>query len=220
MLFPKRCIICHQHIKSNIYPSWICRSCYEEIEFIKNIECEKCGSPFNNKCLCHLLNHNISYIRSLFIYDNVGKELIHKWKFSGLFFIKDLFEKLIKRENFFTKYDGIIAVPIHFTKKILRGFNQAFVIADIISKNFNIQNLSNNIKRKKFTKPQMKIKDYKNREKNVKNIFKVIKPFNCSYLLIVDDIITSCSTVNEIAITLRKSNYTGKIDVFTLGLAL
>ncbi len=219
VIFPKKCIICNKKIISDSFPSWICKNCYSSIEFINHIKCEKCGSPFSNKCLCNFLDKNISKVRSIFIYDGVGKELIHKWKYSGVYYIKDIFEKLIKRKKF-NEYDGIIAVPIFWLKKIVRGFNQAFEISSIISNYFNIKNFSSYIKRIKFTKPQIKIDNYKLRQENVKGIFKIIKPINCDHLLIVDDIITSCSTVNEIAKTLRYSNFSGKIDVFTIGLAL
>jgi len=215
-IFPKRCIICNKKISF----SWICKNCLREIEFIKLIECDRCGSPFYDRCLCNSLSENIQQVRSLFIYDNVAKELIHKWKYSQIYFIKELFEKYLIKNNYFQNFDGVMAVPLHWLKKVLRGFNQAYELSKIISDYFKIKNYSNHVKRKKYSKAQMLIENYENRKENVKGIFKILKPLECKNLLLVDDIITSCSTVNELAEELRNSNFEGNISVFTLGLAL
>ena len=220
IFFPKKCIICEKTIIPKNFPSWICKNCYQSIEFIDIIECNRCGSPFADRCLCNLLDDKITQVRSLFIYDNVGKELIHKWKYSGFYFIKDIFKKFLIKKHFFKKYDGVIAVPVFWIKKILRGFNQAFEISKIISDNFKIKNYSSHISRKIYSKPQMKIGDYNLRKENVKGVFKILKPIYCENLLIVDDIITSCATVNEMSKTIIESGFKGNIEIFTLGLAL
>ena len=219
LIFKRKCLICDSNITAKNYPGWICKNCLNSIEYIKDIKCLKCGSPYDDKCLCKYIYSEIESVRSLFLYDGVGKELIHKWKYAGYWFIKDIFEKKLKLIDF-SQYDGIIAVPIFFLRKIKRGFNQANIIAKIISDRFKIKNFSNCIVRKKHTPPQIKIENYEERKKNVKNIFKLKNSFECDNLLIVDDIITSCATVNEIAILLRKNNFKGKINVFTISMAV
>ena len=218
--FKKRCILCHRIINSKIFPSWLCRRCYESIEFIENIECYRCGSPFMDRCLCNMLSDNIEFVRSLFIYDGAGKELIHKWKYSNLYFVGDIFKRKIKNINFFSNFDGSLSVPIYFLKKIFRGFNQAHEIGKFISELFKIKDYSSFLIRKRYTKPQMIYDDYSLRRKNVKGIFKLKGKIDCRNLLIVDDIITSASTVNEITETLIKSEFKGKISVFTVGMAI
>ena len=218
--FQKRCILCHKIINSKVFPSWICRNCYESIEFIESLECQRCGSPFMDRCLCNMLIDNIKLVRSLFIYDGAGKELIHKWKYSNLYFIGDIFKRKIKNMNFFSNFDGIISVPIYFIKKIVRGFNQAHEIGKFISDFFRIKNYSNYIARKKYTKPQMIYENSSLRRENVKGAFKLKAKIDCKNLLIVDDIITSASTVNEIIETLIKSGFKGKVSVFTIGMAI
>jgi len=219
IIFKRKCIICDYTISSKNYPAWICKNCLNSIEYIKQIKCLRCGSPFDDKCLCKYLSSEINSVRSLFLYDGVGKELIHKWKYGGYYFIKDLFEKKLRSIDF-SNYDGILAVPIFFLRKIKRGFNQANIVAKIISKRFKIKDYSHFITRVKYSLPQMKIENYDDRKKNVKNIFRLKKSFLCDNLLIVDDIITSCSTVNEIANLLRKNDFNGDIDIFTLGMAV
>ncbi len=218
LIFGRNCLICNSFIKNRYYPSWICKDCYKKIFFIKKIYCKRCGSPFHSKCLCGLLNKEISTVRSLFIYDDVGKELIHKWKYSGYFFIAELFKKKILNYDF-SKFDGIMAVPLSLYKMVKRGFNQALIISKFISEHFKIKNFSNLISRK-YSKPQMEIDDYILRRENVKGIFKLKNLPECDKLLIVDDIITSCSTVNEITNLLKKSGFQGEISIFTISMAL
>ncbi len=213
------CIICNKKINSNIFPQWVCKNCLSQIIYIKKISCLRCGSPLQEKCLCNFLSNDIENVRSLILYDSIGKELIHKWKYSGYTFIIDIFRKKIENMNNFQKYDGILSVPIFFFKKLTRGFNQSNILSSIISKKFKINDYSKSIK-KRYSKSQMSMKNYRARKENIKNKFKIVSPINCNYLLIVDDVITSCSTVNEISHELRKKGFKGKIDVFTLSLAI
>jgi ComF family protein len=216
LIFNKKCIICRKDIKNYQYPAWICKDCLKQIEFINEIFCDRCGSPFKGKCICFQLEDSIKEIKSCFLYNGIGKELIHKWKYSKIFFIKDYFERIFIKNYPYKhiNFDIVFYIPIHFLKKIYRGFNQAEVLAKIISENFSME-MNNSLKRKKYRKAQFLCKDYIERSKNIQNVFKITKNRNFNNILLIDDIITSGATVNEVAKLFKFSN----IYVYTLSTA-
>ncbi len=215
-IFPRKCILCRSNIKSSNYPAWICKNCLKSIEYIEKIYCNRCFSPYEDKCICQNLYYNIKEIKSCFLYNGQGKELIHKWKYSKIFFIKDFFEKVFIKHYPYKNltFDIILFVPIFFIKKIFRGFNQSEILAHSLAKHYSL-NLNYNLKRVKFRKSQVKCKNYSERQGNIKNVFKFRDENRYKNILLIDDIITSGSTVSEIAKFFPESD----IYVYTLSIA-
>jgi predicted amidophosphoribosyltransferase len=71
--------------------------------------------------------------------------------------------------------DAIIPVPLHKRRERWRGFNQSELLADCISENLTpgmeIPVLNNVLIRTKHTTPQMKVKKYAERRKNIQGVF-------------------------------------------------
>jgi competence protein ComFC len=112
-----------------------------------------------------------------------------------------------------------VPVPLHPKKVRLRGFNQAEIIADGISGEKH-RVLSDYLIRKRETPTQTRL----NRDERIKNVsgaFEINKRRNDGNskdkkIIIVDDVMTSGATINEAALTLKKS---GVKEVFALGVA-
>ncbi len=102
--------------------------------------------------------------------------------------------------------DVIVPVPLHRVKKAERGYNQALYIAKGISKTINVKLKEGIIRRKKFTETQTKL-HIDERKVNVGNAFegRKIKLIKGKSILLVDDVITTGSTVNECARVLLNS---------------
>lgn len=106
--------------------------------------------------------------------------------------------------------DYIVPVPLHSRRLRWRGFNQSLLLAERISENIaplmKIEVLDI-LERNKYRKPQMTIKKYQDRMKNVENIFclknelPVLKNKN---ILLVDDIATTGATIGECARMLKE----------------
>lgn len=125
-----------------------------------------------------------------------------------------LMTKTLLHLGSFPTPDFIIPVPLHGRRLRWRGFNQSTLLSETIAKNLlagmEIEVLEDAITRKHFTKPQMEVKDYETRQMNIKNCFEINKEFRekirTKRILLVDDVCTTGSTINECAKELRKLN--------------
>ena len=102
--------------------------------------------------------------------------------------------------------DIILFVPSHRRKEAVRGYNQAELLARYIAKSLDIPISYNNLVKIKHTKDQSSLDKY-NRMDNLKDVFK-IKDKEEIYnkrILLVDDIITTGSTMIECAKILIKN---------------
>jgi len=117
--------------------------------------------------------------------------------------------------------DLILPIPLHPRRLRWRGFNQSELLADHIAQNltpgFPLPVLSDFIIRTRYTKPQMKIKDYKERQKNIKGIFSLNTRNSLNpklldkTILLVDDIATTGATLFECGKMLKQN---GAKEVF------
>ncbi|MBQ8430971.1 MAG: ComF family protein [Clostridia bacterium] len=158
-------------------------------------------------CLnCKKNNYHFNYAQSVFSYkDNVAK-IIQNLKYNSAKYLADplgefLYKKLIELN---WKIDLITFVPLHTKRIKKRGYNQAEILADQLSRKSGIE-IKNILERDKNTPSQTSLK-VKERAKNMENAFKLIdnniKDLN---VLIIDDVFTTGATVNEIAKVLKNA---------------
>jgi ComF family protein len=113
--------------------------------------------------------------------------------------------------------DLIVPVPLHHDRLCRREFNQALLLADRIGRHLNISVSYTNLIRNTSTPPQTSL-SRKNRLTNLRHAFAVRHPAQLmnKRILLIDDVFTTGTTVNECAKTLRRS---GSADVFVITLA-
>ena len=219
------CIICNSQIsKNNTYS--MCKTCFNEMNFILD-GCIKCGKPI----IYHSLEkQDISGCGSCFDktfyfdksiscieYNNTSKKLILDFKYKRKTYMSKYIANIMKEkleiENI--KFDCILYVPLHKKRLKKRGFNQSEKIAIKLGNIINKPSYDSLI-RKKNTKPLYKL-NKEQRQDTLKNIFEIknnieVKNKN---ILLLDDIFTTGSTVNEIS-KLLKLEGANKIYVMTL----
>jgi ComF family protein len=108
--------------------------------------------------------------------------------------------------------DCIVAVPLHKSRYRQRGFNQAIELAAILSKQLLVPLDLTSCARYRDTPHQTRL-SAKKRRKNIKNAFKLNHPLAAKHIAIVDDVMTTGSTVHELAALLKKSGVR-KVDVW------
>ena len=118
-------------------------------------------------------------------------------------------------------FDLIIPIPLSAARRTERGFNQAEVIARIISKISSVPVDAGSLRRRRHTAIHRVGMDRRARELSVENAFEVTRPKlvkGCRALL-VDDVLTSGSTASACAAVLKKTGAV-RVEVFTLARAV
>ncbi|MDX8336679.1 ComF family protein [Candidatus Cetobacterium colombiensis] len=121
-------------------------------------------------------------------------------------YVEDSIREIIKKE----KIDTVISVPVSQKRILERGYNQV----DELLKSANIN--YENIKRLKNTKQMYKLKDRKAREANVNQAFFIEGDYSQKNILIVDDIVTTGSTLKEIKKEFLEKKKSNKVIFFTI----
>jgi len=115
----------------------------------------------------------------------------------------------------------VVPVPLSKRRQLERGFNQASLLAKVISKHAGQPFDEHSLIRKRDTPMHRAAMDRKERDATVKNVFAVVRPnlIRGRNILLVDDLMTSGSTVSYCAKTLKKSG-AEKVIVLTLARAV
>ena len=215
LLFPKYCVGCKK------IGSYLCFECKNKLEIIKVQNCPVCGHKSitgTTHPLCKK-RYSLDGSTSIFNYKNPIKQAVHQIKYR---LIKDEIKTftdfmLQNLPNNFPKFDLIIPIPLHPKKLKERGFNQSEEIAKIISQNLKITLAINILTRTRYTAPQFNLKSQE-RIKNIKNAFSITNPeqIKNKKILVIDDVATTYSTLNEAASILKKS---GASFIWSLTLA-
>ena len=93
--------------------------------------------------------------------------------------------------------DALLPVPLHASKLRQRGFNQAMELARPLARRFGLP-IMHQLERSRATEAQSSL-HADERQQNVRNAFRIKQPFSYRRVAIVDDVMTTGSTVNEIA---------------------
>ncbi|MFN3966235.1 MAG: ComF family protein [Endomicrobiia bacterium] len=226
-LFPKTCVFCGDFILSDEPSKYLCLPCYQKIKFIESSVCQKCGVPVNsNQRYCDRCSKEgqkiyYDFLRGIVYFEEPIKKCIHMLKYQGKEylgkFLSEFFIQYIQKNNYLLNVDLLVPVPIHWTRKLKRGFNQSELLSRPIAEKFNIKYEHKNLFRKKRTKPQVKL----NREERLSNINEAFAIRNSNYftgksILIIDDVSTTGETINQCAKVLRMA---GAKNIFGLTLA-
>lgn len=210
LLFPRRCPVC-----DNVCPfgTNICPECRSMLVKIRGPVCYKCGKALKNSdeeyCFdCKMKKHNYDRGVSLYEYNSIC-DSIYRLKYKNRSEYAEYFGTEMANEfcNYLSewKVDGIISVPLHKKRFRKRGYNQADILAKALSKKSNVPYFPNLILRNRNTIP-LKQLDPSGRQINLKNAFIIrADDVKLNRVVIVDDIYTTGSTIDEMSCVLKES---------------
>jgi ComF family protein len=225
LIYPANCATCK--IPLLLYESYLCSHCTLMIKPLKDPKCARCVRPLPpygiaRKMCTTCASHRPFYHRgfSLVPYESQVKTIFHEIKFQKKPWLLKVFLNLLSDFSGtavrLSDYDLIVPVPLDWQKELERGFNQAESIAKMLQKQINYQIPIRQILKKKKTTPQSQLRRA-DRLVNLNGAFSIRKRANLkgSHVLIVDDIFTTGSTINECAKLLREHG-AEQVDFFTI----
>ena len=214
--WPSCCILCDERGLTGID---ICPCCFERL--VKNKTCcYQCAMPMtvatSPKILCgkcQTTPPDFQQTYAPFIYHDIMRLLISELKFNHQYKNARLLGQLFTQSFEHSPLPQcIIPVPLHKKRYRQRGFNQSFEIAKTIGKQLTIPVDTHWCIRHKDTAHQVGL-SIKARHKNVKGAFSVTKKSAYTHIALLDDVMTTGSTVREIASVLKKAGV-DRIDLW------
>lgn len=193
-----------------IYPP-VCGICGK---INQNSLCKKCEIMLHKESNIHIEQQEDKYFNqliSIFKYEGYIRKVILDYKFNEKSYMYiTLVNFLLKDEKIFENiknYDTIIPVPISKKRQKERGYNQSLLIAKEIAKQTNLELLNKCLIKTKNIIEQSKL-NKEDREINIQGVYKLIndKLIENKKILLIDDIYTTGSTVNECSKMLRNAN--------------
>lgn len=228
MILPLRCIGCGKIISSG---GGLCSECFNKLEFISQPYCRRCGRPFANgdnltqaDFLCGACLKDKKPLfrmsRAAFKYTDRSKQLILAFKFYDKTENAPTLAQLMYNAGhdiFAAGVDVIIPIPLHFTRLLKRRYNQSALLAKELCKLSGVKVDYTSVVRHRHTRPQVEFSGH-DRVKNVKDAFKVKFPARIKgkRVLLIDDVMTTGSTLKECALALKKA---GAVSIDTLTVA-
>lgn len=146
----------------------------------------------------------------IFKYEGQIRQLILDYKFNEKSYIYKTFVNfLLKNKKIFEnikKYDKIISVPISKKRYKERGYNQSLLIANEISKQTNLELVNNCLIKTKNIIEQSKL-NKEDRQQNIQGVYSIQNEeiITNKKVLLIDDIYTTGSTVNECSKILQQA---------------
>ena len=203
VLFPPLCYICYSLLPP--HQKIICQDCWEKIPLFKgNLDNSLKDRLFDNLFI-------------LFEFEETIRLLIHLLKYKHHLTLAQYFAReTTKCFPFFHNrlYTAIVPVPLYKTRKRERGYNQSEELSKALGQLYHIPVNTELLLRMRYTASQTRMSRVE-REKNVKNAFYCPHKIQETRILLVDDVITTGSTMEACIKVLKKAGNT-EVDVFAI----
>ena len=221
--YPPRCVLCGSPGFDDMD---ICIHCYLDLPWLTSA-CAQCALPMATprddqlKCgQCLQAPPEFDHSTSLFRYQGDAVRLIHQLKFHAKLANSRLLGKLLataitQRDSGLP--DCIVPVPLSKRRLRQRGFNQSAELARAVSKNCPIPLNLHAIARGRDTRAQTGL-HRQQRLKNIRGAFVQLGAVDAGHVAILDDVVTTGSTVNELARVLKRAGVE-RVDVWSIARA-
>ncbi len=217
---PAVCVVCYQYHREAYA---VCRVCYSLLKQL-GPACNYCALPLSDNNFpvcgrCSKIKPAFDRTLTLYRFEEPLRSLLHEYKYNGALFLRGFLVKLMLEALPPTgfKTQCLIPVPLHPTRLRERGFNQAAEFAKILSKYLQVPCELTLCKKILHTSPQANLSG-KERQRNLHHAFEV-KSTYYKHITLVDDLLTTGSTVNELAKLFKKQGV-DRVDVWCCARAI
>lgn len=206
-LLSKRCLLCRAASDRDI-----CSPCHSHLPHLPPHHCVVCALPLATAGVCGAclaqppaFDHSIAAASYAFPIDALLQSLKYQANLALAPLLADLLSVRIGAAEL---PDFILPMPLHPSKLRERGFNQASEIARRVSKKTGVALLPLACRRIKDTPSQTGL-PWKEREKNIRGAFACEADLTGRRIAVLDDVMTTGATINELAKVLRKCGASG-----------
>ncbi len=226
---PRHCLFCLE--KTHTHTD-LCHHCINKLNLNQPC-CQRCASPLEQAAitstkqevmLCgNCLSHHFHYDRvySPFTYSEEMRYLIKKMKYQKKIHFAHTLATLFVQKNHIIKDfqlpQAIIPMPMHSKRLRQRGFNQALELSRFFASHYTLPLDYTSLIRSRHTDLQAGMTAIE-RQKNVQKAFKMAAPLKYDHIALIDDVMTTGSTVNEAAKILKKIGIK-KVDIWIIARA-
>jgi len=214
-VFPEECRICGRRL-DDMGRVPVCAGCLSALQpLLAEHFCAACRTPFQNRfpldelgrCpLCRLGLRGYDAAYSFGAYEGVLRELIHLFKYGRMRSLaRPLGDYLASAIPLDQGFDVIVPVPLHWRRRLARGFNQAALLAGAVARRYAVP-VAPAVKRRRSTGNQAGLSNAARRA-NVAGAFAVRRPQQVRgrRVLLVDDVLTTGATASACAGALKRA---------------
>lgn len=217
-IFPVQCLVCGESCMEMA----LCPDCEKGLKLNLHT-CRRCAEPLTDnyqnslcgKCLKQL--PAFDHVISPYLYQAPIDKLVTRFKYRADHTAGHVLARLLGQ--YLHKVDAekpgcLVPVPLHASRLRQRGFNQSQEICRALGRQLGIPVEATDCQRQRKTTSQSGLNE-KQRRKNIRGAFLVKEKLPYRHVAIVDDVMTTGNTVNELAKVLRKAGVE-KIQVWTV----
>lgn len=210
LALPQHCLLC-----DNPSPQLICGDCRLDLPHLSGPCCQRCAHPLATATadkLCGPCRRNppaVDETLAFFRYDAPIDTSIHALKFGHeVRLAKALADAGVELHQWrfaaesICSADAVMGIPLHQTRLCERGYNQAHEIARHLARRLRLPLISNACEREQATTAQSHLHGDE-RRRNVRYAFIAARPLAYRHIVLVDDVITSGSTMDACARALK-----------------
>jgi ComF family protein len=201
-VLPQHCALC----SGSADELSVCKACYAQLPWVPDLHCPQCALPTPNGNLCGAcLSHppRFDSITAAFTYEWPVAPLLQQYKYAGNLALAQTFARALNAK-IARHVDFVIPMPLGPIRLAERGFNQALEIARIVSRDRRTPLAATACRRVKESTPQAML-PWKERARNVRGAFVCDMDLRGARVAIVDDVMTTGATLNELARSVRKA---------------
>lgn len=245
-LFPPACVLCGESLRGESLrgdhphgpqPAYsvgqrLCAGCYADLPF-NHHACSCCAIPLPADYSAIKSRHRLcadclqqpppfQHSLSAFVYGQPLEWMVQQFKFNAQLMYAPLLAGLwldyLQRQPELSSFpEALLPMPLHPARLRQRGFNQSSLLAGYLSKALQIPLNTQDCRRIRDT-PHQTGKNARQRRRNIKGAFEFVNKAQYRHLAIVDDVVTTGSSVSELARQLKRGGV-ARVDVWSLARA-
>ncbi|MEQ1602694.1 MAG: ComF family protein [Methylophilaceae bacterium] len=218
-IFPQTCILCAASDGGELA---ICTDCLHDLPWHKAERCPQCGLTSTHHQICGACLKNppaFDATHALFRYAFPVDAMLKRYKYQHQLVMAEALGTLMAQALMNQPQpDLIIPMPLHSQRLQQRGFNQSLEISRVIAKQLHIKLDYQSCVRTRFSAPQASL-PFKERISNMRGAFACEQRFDGLHIALVDDVMTTGASLNELAKTLKQAG-AGQVESWVVARTL